>query len=418
MIKTAFTCNSLRPKHFFRFIWVRMRTFQPKKLINACIEETAGYFKIKPDAVFLFGSARMGLYTLLSADPENKKEEVIVAGYTCVVVTNAIKYAGLKAIYIDVEEENLNIDPLMLKAAINEHTRAIVFTHNFGISCEYIEEFKAEFPDIMIIEDAAHTFGSVTKEGKLAGTIGDASFFSLEYSKPLTAGMGGILIVNDPVLRKKVQRQYEDMPFYPFITRIRIFASLSVHLFTSSRHTAFLKRWGVGFLYLSGLLFRSPAAEIAGERPKRYPVKLSAGLAYIVYLQLRDIKNIQEKKKKLVEKYHSTFKDLEGVRQYYSTEYDYVRYPILFNKEISMDKIATIKQELKKSGIVAGEWFNDVVHPKGSFRYCYIDGSCPIGESVADRMINLPVTVHKQLNDKDLNRIKEVFKKHLIQHSS
>jgi hypothetical protein len=68
---------------------------------------------------------------------------------------------------------------------------------------------------------------------------------------------------------------------------------------------------------------------------------------------------------------------------------------------------------LKKNGIYPGEWFNDVVHPKGSFRYGYQEGSCIVGESVSNRIINFPVTVQNQLNNKDLERIREIFNKHL-----
>ena len=170
MIKTSFTCNSLRINHFFRFLRVwACSGRKTQKLSRLCQTETARFFDVDTESVFLFGSARMGLYSLLMSGRSEGKDEVIVAGYTCVVVTNAIKYAGLQAVYIDVEEENLNIDPGLLRNAIGKRTMAIIFTHNYGITCEYIEEFKKEYPDIMIIEDAAHTFGSVTREGKKAG---------------------------------------------------------------------------------------------------------------------------------------------------------------------------------------------------------------------------------------------------------
>lgn len=413
MIKTAFTCNSLRINQFFRFLRVRLSTFKSEKLTEACKQETAAYFKVEPNSVFLYGSARMGLYSLLIANEDDKRDEVIVAGYTCVVVTNAIKYAGAKAVYIDVEEDNLNIDPDMLRGAINENTKAIIFTHNYGITCEYIDAFKMEFPNIMIIEDAAHTFGSVTKDGRKAGTLGDASFFSLEYSKPLTSGMGGIVLVNNDTLREKIQKKYHKLSVYPFFTRMRILATLKMHLFSSSRYNAFLKRYMAGVLYLTGLLYRSPSAELKGERPTHYPVRLSSGLAYFAYMQLKEIEKINKIKGELAGKYYEAFKNIKGLRQYYNTDYVYARYPLLFDRGIRPSKIKAIKDEMKRSGIVAGEWFNDVVHPKGSFRYCYIDGSCPVGESVAERMINFPITIHKQLDDTDLKKAREILVKHL-----
>jgi dTDP-4-amino-4,6-dideoxygalactose transaminase len=360
----------------------------------------------------------MGLYSLLQADKMDGKDEVIVAGYTCVVVTNAIKYAGLQAIYIDVEEDNLNIDPELLRNAINTRTKAIIFTHNFGISCEYISEFKEAYPEIMIIEDAAHTFGSVTKEGVKAGLPGDASFFSLEYSKPLTTGMGGIVIVNDSTLSESLRSSYDTLPGYPFFTNLRILASLKIHVFSSSRCTASLKRWMAGFLYVTGLLYKSPPAELRGEMPAHYPVKLNPYLAHLLYLQIKNIEETNHKKDLLVKRYFETFKDIPGIRQYYSTDYNYVRYPVLFDSNIPAGKISNIKNALKKSGIEVGEWFNDVVHPKGSYRYCYVDGSCPVGESVSERMINFPVTIHRQLVDKDFKKIREILIHHLKRPSS
>ncbi|MDT8393260.1 MAG: DegT/DnrJ/EryC1/StrS family aminotransferase [Bacteroidales bacterium] len=416
MIKTAFTCNSLTIRHFFQFLGARISLRKASGLRNTLIAGVARYFQVDRQSVFLFGSARMGLYSMLMAGRKDGRDEVIVAGYTCVVVTNAIKYAGLNAVYIDVEEEHLNIDPVLLRQSVNSRTAAIIFTHNFGITCTGIGEFKRDFPDILIIEDAAHTFGSVNSYGIKAGLLGDASFFSMEYSKPITSGMGGIVIVNDDMLRHKLTELYHTLPFYPFFSRLKILISLKAHLFSSSRYNAFLKPWMTGFLYVTGLLFKSSPKELKGERPDHYPVRLSAGLAYIASLQVRDIEMINRRKAVLVKKYYDTFNGIQGIRQYFSQDYNYVRYPLLFNSDIRVETINAIKTEMKAIGIVPGEWFNDVVHPKGSYRHCYVDGSCPVGESVSDRMINLPVTIHKQLTDKDLIKLRTILKKHLSEH--
>jgi dTDP-4-amino-4,6-dideoxygalactose transaminase len=170
-----------------------------------------------------------------------------------------------------------------------------------------------------------------------------------------------------------------------------------------------------GFLYVTGLLYKSPPGELQGEMPVHYPVKLSPCLAFLAFLQIRDIEPINIKKDFLCRRYKETFEGIRGIKQYYSEDYNFVRYPVLFEKHVPAETIRAVRSEMKKAGIVAGEWFNDVVHPKGSLRYCYIDGSCPVGESVSDRMINFPVTVHKQLNDNDLKRIRSIFEKYLDQ---
>jgi len=413
MIKTAFTCNALRAKHFFRVLPVWMFSPRSARHTQRCTQALSKYFGIEPEHVFLFGSARMGLYSLLVSGEAEGKDEVIVAGYTCVVVTNAIKYAGLQAVYIDVEEESLNIDQELLRKAITARTKAIVITHNFGITCEYIEEIKREYPDVMIIEDAAHTFGSLSKDGRLAGTIGDAAFFSLEFSKPLTTGMGGIVLVNDENLLKRLSVFYHELPYYPRFTGFRILASLKIHLFSSSRNSAFLKKWLAGALYVLGLLYKSPPGELQGERPQHYPVKLAPYFAFLLHQQLKEIQIINKKKAALCQTYLQSLDGIPGIHQYYKDTYNFVRYPILIDRSIPSDKVRAIKSEMKKAGIVSGDWFNDVVHPAGSLRYCYIDGSCPTGESVSERMINLPVSIHRQLKTRDLEKLRSIFIKHL-----
>ena len=414
MIKTAFTCNALRTKHFFRFLSVWMFSPRSTRHTSQCKAALSDYFKTEPEKVFLFGSARMGLYSLLVSSEAEGKDEVIVAGYTCVVVTNAMKYAGLQAVYIDVEEESLNINLQQLREAITSKTKAVVITHNFGITCEYIDELKKEFPDVMIIEDAAHTFGSQTADGRKAGTIGDASFFSLEFSKPLTTGMGGIVMVNDTELCQRLTAYYKELPYYPRFTNLRIFASLKLHLFTSSRYNAFLKRWVAGALFVFGLLYKSPPGELQGDRPRHYPVKLVPHFAYLLHQQLKEIEDINDKKAATCRMYAEALEGIPGMRQYYKDHYNFVRYPILIEKSFGLKKVKAIKSDMKRAGMVSGDWFNDVVHPAGSLRYCYLDGSCPTGESVSERMINLPVSIHTQLNKRDLEKLRRIFVKHLV----
>jgi hypothetical protein len=52
---------------------------------------------------------------------------------------------------------------------------------------------------------------------------------------------------------------------------------------------------------------------------------------------------------------------------------------------------------------------NDVVHPSGSYRYCYTEGSCTTGEKISKRILNLPVSIHVQLTEKQLQKLKLIF---------
>ncbi len=54
--------------------------------------------------IYFYWKGRIALYALLKTMKIKKGDEVILPGYTCVVVPNAIKYLGAKPIYIDVEK--------------------------------------------------------------------------------------------------------------------------------------------------------------------------------------------------------------------------------------------------------------------------------------------------------------------------
>jgi len=416
MLKTSFSCNSLKIKHFFIFIWIILTQWNRKKLTSLFTNEISKYFAISKEKIFLFGSARMGLYTLFKSLNIDKDDEIIVAGYTCVVVTNAIKYAGLKAVYVDIDENTLNISTAKIYKAVNKRTRAIIITHNFGIVYEDIEKLKKDFPDIIIIEDAAHTFGSVDILGRKAGLIGDVSFFSLEYSKPLTTGMGGIFLINNTKLIPNISDKYKTIGYYPAMFNFSIFATLKVQLFTSYKYSVFMKGALLRILKIFGLLFRSSEDELKGEMPRYYPVRLSPYLAILGYLQMKEIYQVNKIKNEITNSYITTLNNIPGITLFNSKKYNYVRYPVLFNKTIPFSIIEKIKNDLTKAGFSVGEWFNDVVHPKGSFRHCYIDGFCKTGESVSKRIINLPVNIHYRASQKSLREIRNIFIKHLKKH--
>lgn len=409
MIKTTLFCNSLKWSHFWKFIF----SFKRRKGSTLFRNQLANFFSIDDDQVFLFGSARMSIYSIIKARGWNQEDEIIVPGYTCVVVTNAISYAGVKAVYVDINEETLNIETKDLEQLVNDRTKAIIVSHNFGIVYQDIEDIKTRFPDILIIEDAAHTLGSKNTEGVQVGLLGDAAYFSLEYSKPITTGMGGALLVNNKELKDEMEDYYKILKKYPSFSNIQILITLSGHIFSSKRPFIRIK-WGITrILGYMRLRFKSTQKELDGEMPEHYPVKLGDNLAYLGYLQMKDIESTNQFKADIASNYGRVLSNVKNIRQYYNPDYNYVRYPIVLNEGVSKDKIDSIRKALAEEGIRTGEWFNDVVHPVGSFRYCYKDGSCPIGESISKRILNLPINIHSELKERDYKSIERIFKQHL-----
>ncbi|WP_457744453.1 DegT/DnrJ/EryC1/StrS family aminotransferase [Sulfurimonas sp.] len=403
MIKFTYTSSSLGILTLLKAIINFKTAEQGRKIFR---EKIADFFSVEKESVFLFASARMGLYTFLKAINISAEDEVILPGYTCVVVSNAIKYAGAKAIYSDINPKTLNIDYDDLVNKITSKTKVIVISHNFGLPCDYIELIKSQYPEIYIVEDCAHTFGSKLNNEYL-GTLADASFISHEYSKVITTGMGGTFILNNKNLHTKFQHLYNKAEEYTKIDIMKIYITLFFHTLSSYRYTVWLKRYFFAVLRRSGFLFASDSDEIKGNLPKKYPVKLHNFLAYIGALELDNIDFIITHNKKLATAYHDIFKSIATVNKYYNPNTIYVRYPIVIKDSKKLDKI--IEQLSQESEFSIGRWFNDVVHPKGSFRYCYIEGYCTNGEMIANSMINFPMSIH--ITEKDIYKNAMIIQK-------
>jgi len=121
-------------------------------------------------------------------------DEVIVPAYTFQATAAAPMAAGAIPIIVDIDSENYCLDPKAVEAAITEKTRAIIPVH-LGAQMADMDALMdiAERHDLIVIEDCAHAHGAKWR-GMGSGTIGHFGSFSMQSSKILTAGEGGILI--------------------------------------------------------------------------------------------------------------------------------------------------------------------------------------------------------------------------------
>lgn len=150
------------------------------------------------DNIFLYWKGRVALYAALKAAGITSGDEVIIPGLTCVVVPNAILYCGAIPVYADVRSDTLTMDVDSAKKLINAKTKAIIIQNTFGLSADVDTLVDlARSRHILVLEDCTHGFGGYFK-GQANGTLADASFFSTQWNKPYSTGLGGILLVNRP----------------------------------------------------------------------------------------------------------------------------------------------------------------------------------------------------------------------------
>jgi dTDP-4-amino-4,6-dideoxygalactose transaminase len=130
-------------------------------------------------------------------------DEVIVPAMTFVASAGAVLAVNATPVLVDVDADTLCIDPAAAEAAITDRTRAIVAVHVAGAAAD-LDALTALCArhQLHLVEDCAHAHGT-TWRGRGVGSWGDFGSFSMQRSKLMTAGEGGVLICNDEELRDR-----------------------------------------------------------------------------------------------------------------------------------------------------------------------------------------------------------------------
>lgn len=132
-------------------------------------------------------------------------DEVIVPSYTFQATAAAPLAAGAIPVIADIDPETYCLSPSAVEAAITPHTRAIIAVH-LGAQMADMDALLeiARRHQLVLIEDCAHAHGARWR-GQGAGTLGDFGSFSLQSSKILTAGEGGILLCKTPEMAYRAE---------------------------------------------------------------------------------------------------------------------------------------------------------------------------------------------------------------------
>ena len=136
-------------------------------------------------------------------------DEVIMPSFTFVSTANAFVLRGATAVFVDVRPDTLNLDESRIEAAITGRTRAIVPVHYAGVGCEMDEICRiAARHGLFVVEDAAQGV-MATYKGRPLGSIGDAAAISFHETKNVTAGEGGALVVNRKAWAERAEILWE-----------------------------------------------------------------------------------------------------------------------------------------------------------------------------------------------------------------
>jgi len=155
------------------------------------------YIWVYDSKVVSFYNWRSAIFHCLKMIWLNNKDEVIVSGYTCISVSNAVLQAWAKIIYSDINKNNLWLNLLDLKKNITKHTKVIIVQHTFGKPSNIKDIIKiAKENNILVIEDCAHSLWSKYNWKKL-GFFWDFSIFSSWRDKVISWVTWWFLIINN-----------------------------------------------------------------------------------------------------------------------------------------------------------------------------------------------------------------------------
>ena len=142
-------------------------------------------------------SGTSALQLALAAVGVGAGDEVIIPAYSFVATAIAPLLRGALPIFVDVRPDTGNLDPELLAGALSERTRAIMPVHVHGCPADLgaIGAFADEH-GIAVVEDAAQAH-LATYDGKPVGALLGAGGFSLQSSKNLGCGEGGVFVTND-----------------------------------------------------------------------------------------------------------------------------------------------------------------------------------------------------------------------------
>lgn len=147
--------------------------------------------------VFLTTSGSSALELALLVAGIGPDDEVILPSFTFTSVANAVVLRGATPVFIDVDPVSLNVTADLIASAITARTRALIVVHYAGVVADMVPIMElARRHGLVVIEDAAHAIGS-TRDGRPAGSFGDFAAFSFHYTKNISCGEGGCLVVND-----------------------------------------------------------------------------------------------------------------------------------------------------------------------------------------------------------------------------
>lgn len=382
------------------------RSEKERRRLHALVKTT---YCPKTSAVFSFGSGRSALAMCLKAAGIGAGDEVLLSAYTCLAVPTAVIAVGATPVYSDINEETLNTDADLMQAALSPRVKAMVIQHTLGKPVKGLSSLiqYARAKGVLVIEDCALALGS-KQNGSYVGTLADATVLSMELSKTLSCGWGGLLLVNAPRLANEVSRRYETLTEPSWLSASRdLWQTVISSWCYQPLMPSFIAKYVIAAAFKSHFFRPStPALEYEGQVLPHFLQKMGGFQATLARYQWGDFLSIAASCEKNA---IALWKTLDAMN---------IRVPgvpalneVAVTPRISLlvkDK-GLITHYFKNAGIELGYWFDGPLSPMPSaVAFNYQIAHFPVAQKVALFVVNLPC--HSRLTEKDVQHISNVLK--------
>jgi len=372
--------------------------FSSRRALQVKIEaELSHYFPGKK--VLLFNSGREAIeFAAQNLLPE--KSAVYLQAFTCSAVVHPFLTNGINPIYIDIEKDTLNMSLKDLQKKVDKKTKALLLQYTFGLKPQKLAEIIkfAQRNKLLLIEDLAHSLGGKFKN-KYLGTNGDLAILSFGRDKMLSTVSGGALVINNSQYEKGLTSAYENLTPPSFAATCKNLFYLCFMSFAKTfYHLKFVR---ILIFIFQKLRLLDPVLEIWEKQGRKRPrpiYKLAALFYPLLLSQLEKLPKNNRQRELNVVLYNKIFK------QHFTGPL--MKYPL---QDSRRDDILL---KMRSQQIYTDTWYSHLIDPVGVNleKFGYQTGSCPVAESVAQNILNLPT----HISTTSATRVAQSIKKQIL----
>ena len=310
-------------------------------------------------------SGTSALHLLVRALGLKHGDEVITTPFSFIASANCILFEGATPVFVDIDENSLNIDPNKIESAITSKTKALLIVDVFGHPANWLPILEiARKHNLKIIEDSCEAIGA-EYHGVKCGKFGDGATFAFYPNKQMTTcGEGGIIVTDDLEIADLCRSMHNQG--------------------RSVQHGKWLEHIRLGYNY------------------RMTEVQAAMGI-----VQLARLEQFIEKRTQLAARYNELLQSTGGVftpHVHAGDKSSWFVYVIILNENYSRQNRDSILEKLRAGGIQCSNYFQ-CIHLQPFYRelFGYTAGLFPIAESISDRTIALPF--FNNLSDDQINYI-------------